>query len=296
LKAVERIAQHYLLKQLPTATALVGTDGILIDASDSWLHTFGLCPEEAIGTYVYDLFRGFNTDCGKSLKECLEKSTAQACRFNKGNGSSELWYENTFTPWYDERENLIGSIVQTHNITEEIRKEKELDLINNLLKTKSEVAKVGCWEYDIATEQLFWCDETKRIHKVSSSFTPKVNEAIAFYKQGYSRNTISMLFHKALEEGVPFSEKLVIITADGEERWVKAAGKPIEKDGEVVKLFGTFQDIHDQVLTEMQTKESQQLLTTLVDNIPLNIFIKDTDSRKILVNKAECEYLEKSPE
>ncbi len=296
MKAVESIAQHYLLKQLPTATALVGVDGILIDASDSWLHTFGLSPKDAMGISVYHLFKNYNEDCGKSLKQCLGKSTAQTCKFSKGESSSELWYENTFTPWYDEKENLIGSIVQTHNITEEIQKEKELDRMLNLLKTKAEVAKVGCWEYELDTEQLFWCEETKKIHQVPASYEPKVNEAISFYKQGYSRNKISMLFHRALENGVPFSEKLVIVTAKGEERWVKASGKAIEKNGTVVKVFGTFQDIHDQVMAEMQTKENQQLLTTLIDNIPLNIFVKDIDSRKILVNKAECEYLEKSQE
>ncbi|WP_067030446.1 PAS domain-containing protein [Allomuricauda sp. CP2A] len=296
MKAVERIAQHYLLKQLPTATALVGVDGILVDASDSWLHTFGLCSKDAIGILVYDLFMGYNTDCGKSLRECLGKSTAQTCRFKKGDGSSEVWYENTFTPWYDERENLIGSIIQAQNITEEIKKEKELNRMINLLSTKSEVAKVGCWEYNINTEQLFWCDETKKIHKVPASYTPNVNEAISFYKQGYSRNKISMLFHKAMEKGIPFNEKLVIITDNGEERWVRVSGKPIEQNGEVVKLFGTFQDIHEQVLSELQTKQSQQLLTTLIDNIPMNVFIKDTDSRKILVNKAECDYLGKSHE
>ncbi|WP_242527987.1 PAS domain-containing sensor histidine kinase [Allomuricauda sp. CAU 1633] len=296
MKAVERIAQHYLLKQLPTATALVGVDGILIDASDSWLHTFGLCPKDALGVSVYRLFKNYNADCGKSLKQCLGKSTTHTCKFSKREGSSVSWYENTFTPWYDEKENLIGSIIQTHNITEEILKEKELDRMIKLLKTKSEVAKVGYWEFDLITEELFWCEETKKIHEVPPSYIPNTNEAIEFFKQGYDRNRISMLFHQALSQKAPYSEKVVIITPNGKEKWVKAMGKPIVENGVVVKMFGTLQDIHDQVLVEMQTKENQQLLTTLIDNIPLNIFIKDIDSKKILVNKAECEYLEKSPE
>jgi PAS domain S-box-containing protein len=49
-------------------------------------------------------------------------------------------------------------------------------------------------------------------------------------------------------------------------------------------------------MAETKTRENEQLLHTLIDNIPLNIFAKDLDSRKILVNKAECEYLGKKPE
>ncbi|WP_417935664.1 sensor histidine kinase [Flagellimonas pelagia] len=154
---------------------------------------------------------------------------------------------------------------------------------------------MGRWEYDVQTERLYWCDETKKIHQVPLSYEPNVTEAIDFYKPGYSRNKISMIFHKAIHERAPFNERLIIITQKGEERWVQSAGKAIEKNGEVVKVFGTFQDIHEQVMTETKVMENQQLLTALIDNLPLNVFVKDLDSKKILVNKSECEYLEKSP-
>jgi PAS domain S-box-containing protein len=296
LKAVERIAQHYLLKQLPTATALVDPDGILIDASDSWLHTFGVCPKDVLGAPVYKLFAQSDIEIGQRIEKFLVDKAPDTVQHKNTVGESEVWLESTFTPWFDEKENVIGSIIHTKDITAEIEKEQELERLKTVLKTKSEVSQVGYWEYEIATEKLFWCDETKKIHKVSMSYSPKVNEAISFYKQGYNRNKISMLFHTALEQGISFSERLVIVTGTGEERWVRASGKPIEVNGKIVKVFGTFQDIHDQVLAEIQTKESQQLLTTLIDNIPLNVFIKDKDSRKILVNRAECEYLEKSQE
>lgn len=35
----------------------------------------------------------------------------------------------------------------------------------------------------------------------------------------------------------------------------------------------------------------KKLLRTLIDNLPVNVYIKDTESRKVLINKAECEYL-----
>ncbi|UWX54102.1 PAS domain-containing sensor histidine kinase [Maribacter litopenaei] len=41
----------------------------------------------------------------------------------------------------------------------------------------------------------------------------------------------------------------------------------------------------------METKKNEKLLRTLIDNLPLNVYVKDINSKKILVNKAECEYL-----
>ena len=42
---------------------------------------------------------------------------------------------------------------------------------------------------------------------------------------------------------------------------------------------------------ENALREERELLRTLIDNIPTGIFIKDLQSRKLLVNKAECEFM-----
>lgn len=265
-----------------------------MDASDSWLDIFDIQAKSCMDINIFELFSDMveNIDLQASLKD----STSHTIRHHKTTGASGQWFESTFSPWFDEKENLMGTIVQTDDITRLVEKELELERVNTLLQAQSEVLNVGNWEYHIETEQLYWSEETKKIHQVPLSYQPEVSEAIAFYKQGYSRNKISMLFHQVMTQGTPFNQKLQIITAKGEERWIKAAGKPIKKDGEIVKVFGTFQDIHDKVMAETKTRENEQLLHTLIDNIPLNIFAKDLDSRKILVNKAECEYLGKKPE
>lgn len=291
MKAVEKIEQHYLIKQLPKATALVSNDGTLMDVSDSWKELFGkkINPKSPINV------RSIFSDV-ENLDIKLLGGQTKSIRHQLKRETEIIWLESHFTPWFDDKENLMGTIIQTDNISREIEAELQLERVNTMLRSKSEVSKVGCWEFDVRTEEVFWCDETKKIHQVPSSYVPNVNEAINFYKQGYSRNKISMLFHKILKDGKPYSQKLQIITHLGEERWVHAAGKAIIENGEIVRLFGTFQDIHDEMEAEAKIKGNEQLLTTLIDNLPLNVFVKDLDSKKILVNKAECEYLGKTPE
>ena len=289
MKAIQRTSQHYLLKQLPKATALLAKDGTLVDASDSWLDIFGLPLKSGMAINIHSLLN--NTE---DLENQLKKNSSFTIRHKVNKVGGIHWLESNFNPWFDEKENIIGTIVQTNDISKEVEMERELKRVNKMLKTKSEVAKVGCWEFNVETEELYWCEETKRIHQVPDSYQPNVNNAINFYKQGYSRNKISMLFHKILNDGESYNQRLMIVTQKGEDKWVNAAGKAIMENGKVVRLFGTFQDIHEQVMAEAKIKENEQLLTTLIDNLPLNIFVKDLDSRKILVNKAECDYLGKS--
>ncbi|WP_223826743.1 PAS domain-containing protein [Flagellimonas sp. S3867] len=296
MKAIETSPHTYLIKQLPKPTVFIDRHHNLITASDSWFSVFNLQPDTSENQPITKLFASHEGFQANELKQCLNENKTNRLHHTSISDSQLNWFESTFTPWFDEKENLLGTIIQTDNINQEVANEAELKRINTLLKAKSEVAKVGSWEYDIANDKITWCSMTKKIHEVSSSYEPNVTEGLSFYKQGYSRNRISMLFHKLLEKGVPFSERLVIVTHKGDERWVAAGGKAIKKDGKVIKLFGTFQDVHEQVLADIKTKESEQLLTTLIDNLPLNVFIKDKDSRKLLVNKSECEYLGAKPE
>ena len=295
MKAVESKITNYLVKQLPNATALVDTNQKLVAVSDSWLEIFNEGKNVSLGKHISLFFKSHQDSDGKNFAESFIDGQFRQKRHAITLNNQKRWFQSTASPWFDDKENVVGTIIQTDDITDKVETELELERIKTLFKEKSEVAKVGCWEYDIATEELFWCEETKKIHEVAADYIPNVAEGIDFYKKGYSRNRIAMLFHKAVEDGSSYSERLVVVTKKGKELWVKASGKPIFENGKVVKLFGTFQDVNEQVTAELKREENERLMSTLVDNLPLNVFIKDKDSRKVLVNKAECDYLGLSP-
>uniref|UniRef100_UPI0035655B20 PAS domain-containing sensor histidine kinase n=1 Tax=Muriicola sp. TaxID=2020856 RepID=UPI0035655B20 len=56
-------------------------------------------------------------------------------------------------------------------------------------------------------------------------------------------------------------------------------------------LWSTAQDISESKQSEARLRAEKKLLRTLIDNLPLNVFIKDLDSNKVLVNKAELDYV-----
>ena len=296
MKSTQIDLNRYLLHQLPLATALVDTSFTVVETSKTWNHTFQVDSNDISSKPIFSFFEGHEGYSPDLLKEFLIGTDIRTIRHSVLKEESPKWLESTFSPWYDEQENIQGTIIQTIDIGREIHKDVELEQTKELFQATTEISQIGSWEYSLETEQLSWCSMTKQIHEVPENYVPNVSEAIEFYKQGYSRNKISMLFHRVLQEGTSFNERLQIVTQKGEERWVAAGGKAIKKDGRIIKIFGTFQDINQQVLAEKRTKESEQLLTTLIDNLPINVFIKDKDSRKILVNKAECTYLNVSPD
>lgn len=283
---------NYLIKQLPRATVFVNERFEVVHASDQWIADFELDPNTVFKKPIGELLTRTSHDWENLLQTCLSGDTDETTvHFNLDMAMGEAWFEWICIPWNDEHENIIGLIIQTEDITQRKLLEEQNKKLNSHLKATSEIGKIGSWEYGFKENTLTWCNMTRIIHEVSDDFVPTIDNAVNFYKDGHSRNTIAMVIHEATEKGIPYSERLQIVTAQGKEVWVQTAGRPILMEGKVVGLTGTFQNIDEQVTSEIKTKKSEHLLRTLVDNLPLNVFIKDIESRKILVNKSECDYM-----
>lgn len=292
LRDLQIRSTSYLIKQLPTLTVFIDTEFNIIHASDKWLYTFGEKSNSIIGDSLFNVFPELSTKWKKILTECFEgKSRPMGVHRYTNAANCTSCYEWSNTCWFDEGENIIGAIVHMNDVTNAVQNEQELEKTKVQLKQHSEISKTGRWEYDLVEDIITWCDTTRAIHEVPSDYVPKLDTCIQFYKEGYSRNAISMAVFEGQKKGTPWSLKLQIITARGKEKWVLAAGKPYFEKGKLIGFTGTFQDIDEQVLANIEIKKSEKLLRTLIDNLPLNVYVKDTTSKKILVNKAECIYL-----
>jgi len=287
----KKIIRNYLIKQLPKATAFVNRKLEIVHASDLWLEVFDLSEDYVIGKHITKLFTNITEDEKIIIKNCFKGVLGKPSihKFPEINGEKK-WFECTPMPWYDEDENIIGAIINIDDVTQRILNEVRLEKLEILLQEKSEIANIGTWEYDLMTDEIVWDCKTKAIHEVPSSYNPTTSEANDFYKNGHSRNTISMAFIEAIKNETPWSEKVKLITAKGNEIWVINSGKPIYTNGEFTSIVGTIQNINEITIKEEKTKENEYFFKTLIDNIPLNIYIKDIDSKKILANKSEIEF------
>lgn len=293
IKVPQTSNTSFLISQLPTPTAFIDVNYNIVYKSNKWNSIF---TNKKLGNSTKNLFTLF-PDLSLKWKDVLENcfnGNPQPLGIHQttDENNNELWYEWTNAPWYNSNEEIIGAIIQVSNITDAINSELELNKKDVLLRQQAEITKIGRWEYDLTSNKLTWCNITKAIHDVPPYFKPNIENAIYYYKEGHSRNAISMALFEAQEKGKAWSNlKLQIVTASGKEKWVMSGGKPIYHNGELVGLIGTFQDIQDQIDADNKTLNNEKLLRTLIDNLPVNVYIKDTESRKILVNKAECEFL-----
>jgi signal transduction histidine kinase/ActR/RegA family two-component response regulator len=156
----------------------------------------------------------------------------------------------------------VGNEIARHEkLTLLQQQQKKMARQQNILEQMGQLAGVGAWEVDLINEKVYWSAETKKIHEVEADYEPDLATAINFYKEGDSRERISLLVNKAIELGGHFSGEFEIVTQKGKTKWVASKGRAELENGQYVRLIGAFQDITEQVYSRVQLENRHKELS-----------------------------------
>lgn len=182
-----------------------------------------------------------------------------------------------------EGENYLIAIER--DITERLASQKELTKINELFEQTSRISKTGAYELDIENQTLYWSEVTKKIHEVSPDFIPDLSKAVDFYKEGESRETLIQAVNNAIGLGQGFDLELQIVTASGNEKWVRALGSLEVQHGKPFKMYGTFQDIDERKKAELALLESNTRFKAVIESTKDNVFALDNNMNYLAFNQ-----------
>ncbi|EOZ98759.1 diguanylate cyclase/phosphodiesterase (GGDEF & EAL domains) with PAS/PAC sensor(s) [Indibacter alkaliphilus LW1] len=140
--------------------------------------------------------------------------------------------------------------------------EKKLRELNRLANT---LAKIGSWEIDITRNKVYWSELVHELHETDpNTFIPDLETGINFYREDF-KSLVKAKVNHCIETGLPFDFEAVLITAKRRERWVRSIGSAEFVDGQCVRVYGSFQDIHER-------KDAEVRLQSLADNLPGVVF------------------------
>ncbi len=147
-------------------------------------------------------------------------------------------------------------------------------------------SKEGIWDWNLEKGTMFYSGRTLRF-------------------LGYRRDEAPHLFHhcetlmdeasaeamkKALadvhaEETDLFAVEPRVKTKRGKWKWFRLRGTPVrDNEGKVLRLVGSVIDISQRKVAEMDLAEEKSLMEILAENISMNVFFKDVESRFVMAN------------
>jgi PAS domain S-box-containing protein len=192
--------------------------------------------------------------------------------------------------------NVNALVINYRDNTRKIKAEEEKKALEVLLDKATNLARIGSYELDLSTGKLYWSGLTKQIHEVEDSYTPTVESATGFYKEGPSRKTISDQLNITITTGKTLDLELQIITAKGNERWVRIISEPQMINGECVKIRGSFQDIDIRKRAELELLKVAEEKNMILESIGDGFFTLDVNWMITYWNKEAENTLKKKRE
>jgi len=132
------------------------------------------------------------------------------------------------------------------------------------LQEVQSVAKLGSWEFELATGRIVWTPETFRLF----GFDPDLGEPD--YPTHLNRHhpddraALAQAVQAAIQEGIPYDLELRVVLDDGTLRWMHCLGHAVrDSSGQVVRLIGTSQDITERKRREEALQQTHSQLVTL---------------------------------
>lgn len=115
---------------------------------------------------------------------------------------------------------------------------------SEILETIQRLTGIGIWSYDVPRREVWWSDETKRIHGLDADATPTVSELVGRYAEA-DRQTVFDRLTDTIEHGESFSIDVNYASERTTERTIRLCCEPIADDGETVALRGAVRDVTD---------------------------------------------------
>lgn len=244
--------------------------------------------EEVIG----NKFHEFHSDeeSGKfeeKVKQVFE--TGETRKQEHKQKKSGKWYLRTFSPIQDSE---TGEVLNVSVVSKDITERKQME--KSLREAKDRYEEL----FEGANELVVITDSEGRIRRINR----KTAEVSGYPEEELKGKSILELAHpedrekytdfwEEILDGKEVSKTVRGLDKEGNIFWLKAGGRPIREDGEVVELQYSAQDITERKLVEEALSESEERFRSIVENSHEGIFIIDEDYKFTYVNDRCCEII-----
>ncbi len=188
----------------------------------------------------------------------------------------------------------LASDVMTARSQELASTEEALQMARCRLRTAQRIGRIGNWDFDIASNRVWWSDETHEIYGVprgAPASSVGGYEGVLAHVFADDRGAYEAAQKRFFSGQGPLDIEHRIVRTDGEVRWVHGLGEAVlDEQGQPVRLSGTVQDITDRKLAADARSASEAQFHRLTDAMPHIVWTMHADGSHSWFNQTWLDY------
>ncbi len=256
-----------LFDSAPVGYFILKKNTTITQANHAAVELLGIEHDQLVGghlsMFVTEADRAAFADC---LDLAFNSMEAQECEVSIWRNANELREVHVLAISLADSDTCR---VVVGDITERKQAERALAVNEQLLQEMSAIAKVGGWEFDIATGAGHWTDEVARIFDLDKADQPGIELALSFFK-GKSRKQVESAISNAITHGMPYDLELELTSAKGIRKWIRTVCMPEKDQKNRTKLRGAIQEITEYKLIQLYDQTRNHILELLTHDAPLS--------------------------
>ncbi|HYC54051.1 MAG TPA: PAS domain S-box protein [Candidatus Binatia bacterium] len=238
-----------ILDNAPALVFIKDTDDRIVHFNRRCEEVYGLSREAVLGKRICEFVQADFVDAfERNDREVLAQGKPMTFIERADRDGRTLWYLSIKFPMRGGDGRIEGVCGIATDITERIEMEQELRRGRGLLDEAQQMARLGNWEWDVATGRRYWSPELYRL----LGYEPENGPPPTFesYTEHVLEEDRDMLMRKASRahlHGRPYSVEHRMRRADGKILWVLGRGRlERDEDGTPTRMYGFIQDITEQ--------------------------------------------------
>ena len=178
---------------------------------------------------------------------------------------AERWLMSRGQPQFDDQGRLVRYLGIVMDITERKRAEESLRESEERLSRAQEAAKVGAWEWDVATNGNHWSEEAFRLYGLKPGEVEPSYEAWLASVRPEDRERSAAIVSAAAARGAELSLEWRAANPPDEEHWLYSRGRPqFDAEGRLIRYLGIVMDITEHKRAEQELEGHRHHLEELV--------------------------------
>lgn len=286
-----------LIQKIRAAVVVHGADTQILISNSMAQELLGLTEDQMLGKTAIDSVWHFFLEDGTTMP--IEKypvnqviASRQALRnfvvrVHRPTKENDVWVLVNADPVFGNEDEITQVIVTFINITERKQAEEALresewryrEVFDNVLDSLYllEVTDDGRFrnlEINPAFEKSTGLPRTQLIGKLIEETVPEETASI-----------VNAKYRRCVESGYPIEEEVELDLPAGRRYFHSTLIPARDETGRVHRIIGISRDITERKRTEMALSRERELLRTLVENLPMEVYVKDRERRFLLGNR-----------